>query len=64
MNGYRYGAPMTVLQRTAYNNGLCSGQADHRLGRVSDYARTSFASEPEYVRHYSAGYTRGVLGLS
>ncbi len=61
MNGYHYGAPMTLSQRMAYNDGLRSGQADRRLGRMSDYARVSFASEPDYVRYYSAGYNRGLL---
>jgi hypothetical protein len=60
MNGYAYGAPMTPAQRAAYNDGLQSGQTDRSLGRVSEYARVSFPSEPEYVRYYSAGYNRGL----
>lgn len=59
MRGYFYGAPMTVEERSAYNDGFRSGQADRLLNRISDYARVSFAGEPLYTRYYSAGYNYG-----
>jgi hypothetical protein len=59
-HGFANGAPMTNAERLAYNDGLRSGKADKRLGRVSDYARVCFPSEPPYVRYYTAGYRDGI----
>ena len=50
----------TQTERTAFNAGFKSGEADRRLGRVSEVARISFATEPAYVRYYSAGYKAGL----
>lgn len=58
MNGYDFGAPMTQTQRFAYNDGLRSGELDRQIGRRSTLASTSFDTEPEYTRYYSAGYRK------
>ena len=58
-HGFAYGAPMTPDERAAYNDGIRAGKADRLLGRISEYARLSCATEPIYVRYYSAGYKVG-----
>ena len=48
-----------IDERAAYNDGIRAGKADRLLGRISEYARLSSATEPIYVRYYSAGYKVG-----
>jgi hypothetical protein len=47
----------------AYADGYRNGRVDRQLGIRSDYSFYGEGSSNEYVREYSKGYRRGLLGL-
>jgi hypothetical protein len=56
---------LTVSKKSqAYVDGYRNGRLDRSLGIRSDYSFYSTDSANEYVREYSKGYRRGLLGLS
>ena len=50
-------------RRKAYQEGYGAGIADRRIGYTSQYAATSFSTEPAYHQFYSRGYRDGNAGI-